>query len=158
VHDEGEVLAKRGEGDDVLVDDALGQELEQRLEVELEGPPLPFEQRRVELADPAALNPSCFARVKERLRGALEARLHLEGGEERLDGAPGDGEAALGDRGYVAPLLRQLLADGKVDTRDLEESDLLVPHVDVVARRGDEAVQERRAENRVLGGERVGEA
>ena len=47
---------------------------------------------------------------------------------------------------------------GKVHTRDLEEPDLLVPHVDVVARGGDEAVQERRAENRVLGGERVGEA
>ena len=98
-----------------------------------------------------------LARVEERVRRALEARLHLERGEERLDRPSGHGEAALGDPCHAPPLLRQLLAARQVDARDLEQRDGLVPHVDVVARGRDEAAEQRRAENRVLGGERIGQ-
>ena len=56
---------------------------------------------RMELADPAGLYPRRLARVEEGGRRALEARLHLEGSEERLDRASGDGESALGDRGHM---------------------------------------------------------
>ena len=106
-NDEGEILAKGREGDHVLVDESLRKELEQRLEVELEDPPLPFEERWVELADPAGLDPRSLARMEERLFRAFEARLDLERGEKRFDGAARNGEAALGDGTDAPPLLRE---------------------------------------------------
>jgi hypothetical protein len=95
--------------------------------------------------------------MEERLRRALEARFHLEGGEERLDCAARHGEAAFGNPGHAPPLFRQLLAARQIDPRDLEEPDGLVSHVDVVARGRNQTIQERRTENRVLRRERIGE-
>ena len=78
--------------------------------------------------------------------------------EELLDGALRAEEAARDDPAERASARRGSCAAGRqVDVRDLEQRDVLVAGVDVVARRADEAVEERRAQHALLGRERLGQ-
>src|SRR2546425_11937480 len=81
------------------------------------------------------------------MRRVLEARLQLERGEDRLDGALRAEEATLRDAAEAPALLRQRLAGGEIDVRDLEQGRPLVTDIHVVACGSDEPEEERRAQN-----------
>src|SRR5436190_21176419 len=93
VDDEGEVLPDGWVGDDVLVVDDVGHRGEKRRQVELEDPPAAFEQRRMELADPARVEPGRLARMQERLLRSLDVQLDLQCIVQRLDDTLRAGEA-----------------------------------------------------------------
>src|SRR5581483_11724630 len=67
VDDERKILPYLRVRAHVLVEDRRRRLGDERLEVELERSPGSFEQRRVELADPAAVRPRGRARMEERL-------------------------------------------------------------------------------------------
>ena len=52
----------------------------------------------------------------------------------------------------------RLLAARQVDARELEQRDVLVAGVDVLARSRDQALEQRRAENRLIAAHRIGQA
>ena len=111
----------------------------------------------MELADPARIHAGSPSRVQERLAGALERGLELERRMHRLDGALRPEIAAPRDATEAPPLLRKLLGGREVHAGDLEQRDLLVALVLVVGRRGDEAFEQGRAQDRVFRRERLGE-
>ena len=69
--DDREVLPHRRIRDHVLVQDDVRDTCEERRQVELERAP-PAQQPRMELADPARLDPGRLARVQERLVRPLD--------------------------------------------------------------------------------------
>src|SRR3954453_8537597 len=91
------------------------------------------------------------------MRRALELRLELQGGKHLLDGAFRPIEAAVNDAAQAPGLVRKLLARRQVDVRDLEQRDVNVAGVDVVAGCPDEPVQKRGAKDALGLGKRVGE-
>ena len=97
-----------------------------------------------------------LARMEQRVLGALERRLRLERGVQRLDDALRVDEAALGDPGDADALVGELAAR-EVHARDLEQRDPPGARVDVPARRLDEAREERRPQRGQLDRDRLGE-
>ena len=90
--------------------------------------------------------------------GALEARLELERLEEQLDGALRAQVAARRRSRRRATARRGTLAARRqVDVGDLEQRDVLVADVDVVARGADQAVEERRPQHALERRERLGQ-
>ena len=77
---------------------------------------------------------------------------------DRLDGCARGCEPARRNAPDVPVLVGQLPARREVDPSDLEEPDPRVAGVDVDAGGLDEAVEQRRAQHRVLAAHRVGEA
>src|SRR3954468_19170953 len=91
------------------------------------------------------------------MRRALELRLELQGGKHLLDGAFRPIEAAVNDAAQAPGLVRKLLARRQVDVRDLEQRDVSVAGVDVVAGCPDEPVQKRGAKDALELGQRLGQ-
>ena len=106
------------------------------------------------LSDPALRQLRGLARVQERVRAALDLRLDLQRLEQGVDDALRLGVAALDDAGDTPVLVRQLLARGQVHARDLEERDALVADGAVSLGDGEEARQQRRAQDGLVARER----
>ena len=77
---------------------------------------------------------------------------------QELDGALGREEPAARDPAHAPALVGQLLAARQVDAGDLEERDRVCSEVEVVTSRGEQPVQERRAQDGQLGRDRLGHA
>ena len=89
------------------------------------------------------------------MRSALDPEFEPEARVERLDHAL-DHLVPSGDDARNAPALgRELLAGGQVHARDLEELDVGEARVDARSRCLHEARDDRRAEDRLVGGHRA---
>src|SRR5256885_7525572 len=82
--DEGEILADCGIRDHVLVRDRIARDLEQPLEVELEGGPASLEQRGMDLTHPARVQNRRLPGMKQLMPAWPEASIGLEHGVERF--------------------------------------------------------------------------
>src|SRR5262249_43167911 len=131
------------ERDDIRVADLLALDLQQLRQVELEYAPGALEHARVQLADHTGARPSRLARVQERVLGALERRIRLQRGIERVDDALRTAPAAVDDRGDPRLLVREL-AVREEDARDLEQRDAVGAELDVAGRGLDEAREQSR--------------
>ena len=99
------------------------------------------------LRHPPGLHPGADRRAREHL-GALERRLHVQRLEDRLDDPLRPEEVPLQDAAEPPPLVRNLRAlDRQIDMRHLEQLHVVVPHVDVVPGRAEEADRQRRAQD-----------
>src|SRR5262249_25539647 len=128
-------------------------------ELQLERAPRSLEHARVQLAEDARLQRRGLARVQQRVTARLELGRDLERTAQRLDRALRVEETAFEDRAEVDAFVRELAgAARQVDARDLEQPDRGCAGIDVVPDRVDEARQERRAEHREVGGDRLGQA
>src|SRR4051794_3586250 len=91
------------------------------------------------------------------MRRALEARLELQRGEDLLDSAFRPIEAPANYAAQPPRLVRKLLARRQVDVRELEQRDVHVAGVEVVAGGADEPVEQRRTEDALELGQRLGQ-
>ena len=77
---------------------------------------------------------------------------------ENLERATRRLEASADDAADPPALLGQALAARQVDARELEQRDALVAGIDVLPRSRDQALEQRRAENRLIAAHRIGQA
>src|SRR3989442_6190298 len=109
----------------------------------------------MELAQPAGVRPGGLPGVEVRERRPLPLQLEVQRLVDGLDGCPRRCPAALGNAADPPSLLRQLLAGREVDARELEERDRLIARVDVDPRRRDEALDQGRPQDRLIGRQRL---
>ena len=95
-NDEGQVLAHRRIRDDVLVDDQIGDALDEGIDVELESAPLPGQVWFPQGGDPALVGAGAAAGRGQVVRCA-EARHDAQGRIEALGSALRESESALRD-------------------------------------------------------------
>ena len=151
---ERQILANRRIRDDVLVDDQVGDTIDEFVDIELEGAPLSGQLRIPDRRDPALAGSRAAPRNRQLIR-RCEARRDPERLVQPLDRSLDEEEPALGDAADVPTFLREWPARREVDMGLLEERDLVVARIDVSTRGREQTFGERRAQSRLLVRERL---
>ncbi len=112
----------------------------------------------MELAEPACRNRGRLAGMEERQRRSHRPELEVQRVVEHLDGAPSGLEAPGHDPSDAPALLGQLSGTRQVDARQLEQRDVVVAGVDVLGGGADQALEQGRAENRLVAAHRIRQA